>query len=79
MPIFTDGVEFNPARLEALEEQLSEIHKAKRKYGETVGDILGYADRIRSDIEHLAESETQLEELAATQSKLESEYFQLAL
>ena len=75
---YTDGVEFNPARLEALEEQLSEIHKAKRKYGETVDGILGYADRIRSEIEQLAEGETQLEELAATQSKLESEYFQLA-
>jgi DNA repair protein RecN (Recombination protein N) len=75
---YTGGVEFSPARLEALEEQLSEIHKAKRKYGETVEGILGYADRIRSEIEQLAESESQLEELEATQSKLESEYFQLA-
>jgi len=75
---YTGGVEFSPARLEALEEQLSEIHKAKRKYGETVEGILSYADRIRSEIEQLAESESQMEELEATQSKLESEYFQLA-
>ena len=75
---YADSVEFNPARLDTLEEQLLEINKAKRKYGETIEDILEHANRTKEEIMQLAENNTKNEELVVLQKKLESEYLQLA-
>ena len=75
---YADSIEFNPARLDILEEQLLEINKAKRKYGETVEDILEYASRTKEEIIELTENNTKTEELVILQKKLEAEYLQLA-
>jgi len=75
---YADSIEFNPARLDILEEQLLEINKAKRKYGETVEDILEYASRTKEEIIELTENNTKTEELVVLQKKLEAEYLQLA-
>ncbi len=75
---YADSIEFNPVRLDNLEEQLLEINKAKRKYGETVEGILEYAARTKEEIIQLAENNTKTEELVVLQKKLESEYLQLA-
>lgn len=75
---YAESVEFNPARLDTLEEQLLEINKAKRKYGETIEDILEHANRTKEEIMQLAENNTKTEELVVSQKKLESEYLQLA-
>lgn len=75
---YADRIEFNPARLDTLEEQLLEINKAKRKYGETVESILEYATRTKEEIIQLTENNTKTEELVILQKRLESEYLQLA-
>ena len=75
---YADRIEFNPARLDILEEQLLEINKAKRKYGETVESILEYATRTKEEIIQLTENNTKTEELVILQKRLESEYLQLA-
>ncbi|MFB3067809.1 MAG: DNA repair protein RecN, partial [Acidobacteriota bacterium] len=40
---YTNAIEFNPDRLEAVQERLAEIQKARRKYGDTVDEILAYS------------------------------------
>ncbi|HEY9569572.1 MAG TPA: DNA repair protein RecN [Metalysinibacillus sp.] len=48
-----DGLEFDPERLNEVEERLTVIQTMKRKYGATIEDILAYETRIASELEEL--------------------------
>lgn len=59
-----DGIEADPARLEALEERLAQFEKLRRKYGNSVDEILAFrtqAEQELSAIEGASEREGQLE------------------
>ena len=59
------GIEFNPRRLQQVEDRLEQLKKLKRKYGESVEIILKFADEAEaelSQIEHSAEHLAQLHE-----------------
>ncbi|MER2090868.1 MAG: DNA repair protein RecN, partial [Sporosarcina sp.] len=62
-----DDMEFDPARLELVEERLALHISLKRKYGKTIEDILLYRDKIADDLEGLVSRD---ERLAAEQEKL---------
>ncbi len=40
-----DMMEYDPNRLDEIETRLNEIRMLKRKYGNTVEEILAYADK----------------------------------
>jgi len=44
----TDCFEFDQNRLEIVEDRLALIKKLKRKYGQSIGDILAYSDTAKS-------------------------------
>jgi DNA repair protein RecN (Recombination protein N) len=44
-------LEANPARLEEIENRLAAIDKAKRKYGTSIDEMLGYLDQVARDID----------------------------
>ncbi len=71
-------VEYNPGRLEEIEGRLAEIQKARRKYGESVEEILNYAERIRTELQELSGSEEQLEELNRRETVLRDQYREAA-
>ncbi|RKO66780.1 DNA repair protein RecN [Desulfofundulus salinus] len=54
---YRDGVEFNPSRLQEVEERLSRIRDLKRKYGDSVEEILRYREEAAAELELLASSE----------------------
>lgn len=54
---YRDGVEYNPARLAAIEERLVLLAQLKRKYGPTLDDVLIYAERAEADLEEAEGSE----------------------
>jgi DNA repair protein RecN (Recombination protein N) len=56
-------IEFDPARLDAIETRLHEIGKLKRKYGSTVAEVLAHLARVRADLAALERSEARLGEL----------------
>ncbi|WP_080845230.1 DNA repair protein RecN [Cytobacillus gottheilii] len=58
-----DYLEFDPVRLNEIEERLNEIHQLKRKYGKSVLDILEYASKIEEEIETLINKETHIDQL----------------
>jgi DNA repair protein RecN (Recombination protein N) len=62
-----DAMEFDPARLEIVEERLALHISLKRKYGKTIEDILLYRDKIADELESLVSRD---ERLAAEQEKL---------
>jgi DNA repair protein RecN (Recombination protein N) len=75
---YLSGIEFEPDRLEAVEEQLSEIRKARRRYGDSVDEILAYLERIQQEVDELAERESRIEELKREEETLAAKYLDLA-
>jgi DNA repair protein RecN (Recombination protein N) len=62
---YRDQVEFNPARLDQIEDRLSLISSFKRKYGENVEEILNYLHRVEQELSALDHKEERLQELEA--------------
>ncbi|WP_270179216.1 DNA repair protein RecN [Alkalihalobacillus sp. CinArs1] len=60
---YRDQLEFDPTRLNFVEERLNEIQGLKRKYGESVEEILEYAASIEDEVDKLTHSEDRIVEL----------------
>lgn len=58
-----DMLEFDPERLNEIEDRLAEINQLKRKYGKTIEEILEYSARVEEEIETLSNKETHIEKL----------------
>lgn len=61
----TDGVETDPGRLAQVEERVAQIEKLRRKYGQSIEDILAFRDQTAEQlagIEGASDRETGLEE-----------------
>lgn len=71
---YRDQVEFDPARLAAVEERLDEIARLKRKYGKNVLEIMAYAEKAREELESMESQEELLalktKELALVEEEL---------
>ncbi|NPV07803.1 MAG: DNA repair protein RecN [Anaerolineae bacterium] len=77
---YRDSVEYNPARLDQVEERLALIANLKRKYGATIPDILSYAQRAEAELaqltggeERLADLERRLEQVMAAAARIAAE------
>lgn len=60
---YVENLESDPQRLEQIEERLELLAKLKRKYGETLADVLSYrqqAERELAEIENFEEQEAVL-------------------
>jgi DNA repair protein RecN (Recombination protein N) len=75
---YRDGLQFDPQRLEQIEERLSEINLLKRKYGESITDILKFQQEARVEMERIEGSASRLEELEKMVTKKESELREMA-
>jgi DNA repair protein RecN (Recombination protein N) len=67
-----DVLEYDPQRLNQIEERLNEINQLKRKYGKTIDEVLEYAAKIEEEIEIIQNKEShigQLEKELASISK----------
>jgi DNA repair protein RecN (Recombination protein N) len=58
-----DALEFDPNRLNEIEERWNEITQLKRKYGKTIEEIVEYAASIEAEIETLQNKETHIGQL----------------
>ncbi|MFZ2632321.1 MAG: DNA repair protein RecN [Desulfosalsimonadaceae bacterium] len=47
---YLDGIQFDPARLEAVAARLDQINRLKRKYGTTIADMLLYLENISREV-----------------------------
>ncbi len=71
-------LEANPARLEEIETRLAAIDKAKRKYGATIEEMLGYLDQVARNIDAVEHAGERMEQLRAERRKLSEQYEALA-
>jgi DNA repair protein RecN (Recombination protein N) len=70
---YREGVEYNPRRLEQIEERLTLISALKRKYGATLAEVLAYGERARAELLELVTGEERLERLRARARELSVE------
>lgn len=67
---YLEQIEFNPKRLEEVEERLALLQNLKRKYGEDIPAILAFAQRARKDLENITNAEERLEALQKGEGEL---------
>jgi DNA repair protein RecN (Recombination protein N) len=67
---YRDAIEFNPRRLELVEERLHLIRGLQRKYGDTIAEVLAYADRASAELENISHAGERIAELEAEESNL---------
>jgi DNA repair protein RecN (Recombination protein N) len=60
---YQDLIEYNPDRLQQIEERLETIRGLKRKYGDTIAEILEYGAKTCQQLEALEHSEERSQEL----------------
>lgn len=60
---YAEAIEFNPHRLDQIEERIDLLNSLKRKYGNSTGEILDYAERARTELDNIAHSEEHINEL----------------
>lgn len=67
---YLESVEFNPKRLDQVEERLSLIQSLKRKYGGSVSAVLDYAANARRQLDEITNKEERMEELTSERKGL---------
>lgn len=67
---YRDRIEFNPRRLNQVEERLALIRSLQRKYGDSIGDVLAYAQRARGQLDTIEHSEEHIAELETEEERL---------
>ena len=67
---YLDEVEYNPARLEEVEERLNMIHNLKRKYGESIPEIIAFGEKAQDDLDAITHAEERLKELEEKETVL---------
>ena len=67
---YLERIEFNPRRLDLVEERLNLIHTLKRKYGEGIEAILAYAERAHRQVEAITHAGERIQELEIEETRL---------
>ncbi|TCZ77464.1 DNA repair protein RecN [Paenibacillus albiflavus] len=72
---YRESIEFNPNRLDQIEDRLDTISTLRKKYGATVPDVLQYLSTIQAELNTIENKDSLIEEL---ENKLVKEEVTLA-
>jgi DNA repair protein RecN (Recombination protein N) len=67
---YRSQIEFNPRRLNQVEERLALLHSLQRKYGESIEEVLAFAERARLELDAIEHSEERIAELEEEEERL---------
>ncbi len=67
---YQQKLEFNPQRLNEVEERLELIHMLKRKYGDSIANVLATRARAEAQLEQISHSEERTGALEEIQERL---------
>ena len=70
---YAADIQSDPARLEEINARLDVLDTLKRKYGDSLADVMAFADDARRQLSDLGASDDRRRELAAEQAALESD------
>jgi DNA repair protein RecN (Recombination protein N) len=67
---YLEEIEFNPKRLDEVEERLDLIHSLTRKYGGSIPAVIAYGAEARKQLETITTAGERIEELESQEAKL---------
>ena len=67
---YLDNLEFDPDELERVQDRLELIRGFKRKYGETIPEIIAYMNQSREELAEITGRSTKIEELDQLENQL---------
>ncbi len=67
---YSEKVEYNPKRLDQVEDRLDLLHNLMRKYGGSVEAVLAYADQARQQLDAINNADERIQNLENEESKL---------
>ncbi|HEX9839417.1 MAG TPA: DNA repair protein RecN [Anaerolineales bacterium] len=73
---YLEEIEFNPKRLDEVEERLDLIHSLKRKYGGSIPAVISSGIEARKQLETISTAAERIEELELEEAKLLEELAQ---
>jgi DNA repair protein RecN (Recombination protein N) len=68
---YRDTIQFDPEKLESLEQRLALVHNLEKKYGDNIPEILGYLEKSKESLETMENWEEVKETLKAELKQLE--------
>lgn len=63
-----DNLDYRPELLEKIDARLDKLFRLKKKYGETIEEVLAYADQISEEVSHLQAAEEEMARLSTEQA-----------
>jgi len=75
---YSERMEYDPSRLEEIESRLELIKGLKRKYGQTVAEVLDYLVKMEKELEALSYSSEKRVQLEQRRSSLKDEMGRMA-
>lgn len=75
---YKSDMDFNEEERDFIEERLDLIYALKRKYGNTIEEILKYKENIKEEVEHIENLEEYNEKLRKEQKEIEEQMKLLA-
>jgi DNA repair protein RecN (Recombination protein N) len=75
---YVERLEANPGRLDEIENRLATIGLLKRKYGQSIEEILAFLDTVRGQLASVEHAGERMEELRRGQKKFAGEFEALA-
>ena len=76
---YRNGIDFSPERINIVEERLNLIQGLKKKYGDSIEEILAYAVKARQELESITTGDELLENLKAEEKKVVAEAKNIAI
>jgi DNA repair protein RecN (Recombination protein N) len=64
---YRESVEFNPKRLEQVEERIELVHSLRRKYGESIEAVLAFAECAQQELDGITHADERMTELLAAE------------
>jgi DNA repair protein RecN (Recombination protein N) len=65
---YLDSIEFNPKRLEQVEERLDLIYRLQKKYGGTIESVIAFGVQARKDLETISNAADKIAELESKEA-----------
>jgi DNA repair protein RecN (Recombination protein N) len=75
---YLSRLEANPGRLEEVETRLETIARLKRKYGQSIAEILAFLEEVRGQISGVESAGARMEALRKERKRLAAEFEKLA-
>lgn len=68
--LYQETIEFNPKRLDQVEDRLSLIHNLKRKFGSTIEEVIRFGEQAQVQLDTITHAGERIEELEAEEIQL---------